>query len=280
MQELLRALIVDDSEHDASFLVRELQQGGFQVDFQRVDTEEGMTAALKASRWDILICDYAMPVFSGPRALAVYQKSGLDIPFFLVSGVVGEHIAVDMLKAGAHYYLKKDELARLTPAVRKELKSAKEARIRRETEATAAYLASLVSTCDEAIIGLTLDGKILNWNSGAQRLYGYTASEMLGCTISCLLPSYRPQDLMEKLELIKAGESVEDFETVHFRKGLIPVEVLVKLSAIRDPENRVIGASAIVKDITERKVEESERLTMIQDLTAALAKANSITGKL
>ena len=276
MQQKLRVLIVEDSETDAFLILRELERGGFNVESERVLTEVGMTNALRTKRWDLVISDYSMPQFNGLQALAVYQQSRVDAPFFLVSGQVGEHIAVDMLKAGAHYYLKKEQLSRLVPAVQNELMAAAERRIRYQTEEAARYLASLVSWCDEAIIGLTLEGKIVSWNLGAERLYGHFAADMLNCPISCVLPQYRPHDILEMLNRIKSDARVEDFETVHIRKGRVPVEVLVKLSPVKNSEGGVIGASAIIKDITQRKVEDAERLALIQDLSTALAKVNSI----
>src|SRR5690348_9139504 len=124
MQDKLRVLIVEDSEADAFFLVRELEQGGYAVEARRVFTEPEMKRALRSQLWDLVISDHSTAQFSSHLALALYQHSGSEAPFFLVSGLMGEHHAVDMLKAGAHYYIKKDQLARLVPAVRRELKAA------------------------------------------------------------------------------------------------------------------------------------------------------------
>lgn len=278
MLEKLRVLLIEDCDKDAFFLVRELELGGFEVEAQRVVTEAEVQRALRSQRWDLVISDHSMAQFSSSAALAAYQASGSEAPFFLVSGLAGEHHAVEMLKAGAHYYLKKDQLARLVPAVRRELKAAAERKIRRQTELTAAYLASLVASCDEAIIGLTLEGKIVSWNAGAERLYGHDAPTMIGCPISSILPRYRPEDLLEMLNQIKNDARVKDFETVHMRKGPARMEVLVKLSAVKNAQGRVIGASAIVKDMTQRKADEEERLVLIRDLSAALEKINTITG--
>jgi len=278
MQDKLRVLIVEDSEADAFFLIRELEQGGYDVEARRVFTEPEMKRALRSQLWDLVISDHSTAQFNSHLALALYQHSGSEAPFFLVSGLMGEHHAVDMLKAGAHYYIKKDQLARLVPAVRRELKAAAERKIRRQTENTSAYLASLVESCDEAIIGLTLEGKVVSWNAGAERLYGHEAAAMIGCPISCILPQYRPEDMLEMLEKVRNDIRVADFETVHIRRGPARVEVLVKLSPIKSAQGRVIGASAIVKDITQRKADDEERLVLIRDLSTALEKVNTITG--
>src|SRR5258708_357115 len=191
MSEPLRLLIVEDSLNDTLFIVRELLRGGFQVSSERVETAAAMKAALKSAHWDIIISDYVLPRFNGAEALAIYKALELDIPFIMVSGVMGEDRAVEMVKAGAHEYVMKDKLQRLVPAVRGELQAAKNRRIRKRTECTAAFLASLVESCDDAIIGKTLNGRIVSWNAGAERLYGYTAREALGRSVQILIPSYR-----------------------------------------------------------------------------------------
>src|SRR5579883_3067896 len=234
----LNVLIVEDSVDDTFFIVRELQRGGFNVDFERVETAAAMQSALKARDWDLVISDYSMPRFGGEAALSIYLHSGLDAPFILVSGTMGEDIAVEMLKSGAHQYVMKDNLARLVSAVQRELRAAHERRIRKQVEATQEYLASIVSCCGDAIIGKTLEGTVVSWNTGAERLYGYTEAEMIGKSISVLCPSSRPEELLEVMERIKQSERVEQLDTVRVRKDGAPVEVSVVVSPIKRSEER------------------------------------------
>src|SRR5207253_4300687 len=161
---------------------------GLNPDLQRVETLGSMREALGAQSWDLIISDYSLPQCGGPAALALYRQKGLDIPFISVSGVIGEETAVEMMKAGAHDYVMKGNLARLAPAVRRELQAAHERRARKEAESGMAHLASIVQSCDDAIIGKTLEGRIVSWNPGAERLYGYTADEMIGQSIAVLSP--------------------------------------------------------------------------------------------
>ncbi len=275
MPSPLRVLIVEDSVDDTFFIVRELQRGGYNVDFERVETPAGMQTALKSRTWDLVISDFSMPLFGGAAALALYKQSGQDVPFILVSGTMGEDIAVEMLKSGAHHYVMKDNLAKLVPAIGLELIASEQRRIFREIEAAHAYLASLVNTCNDAIIGKTLDGTVVSWNTGAEKLYGYTAAEMIGKPISFLCPNYRPEDLMGAMERIRQGEQVETLETVRLRKNGKPVEVSVVVSPIKDRTGQVVGASSVSRDISHRKQEENERLALIQELTAALSDARS-----
>jgi PAS domain S-box-containing protein len=276
MSEPLRVLIVEDSVDDTFFIVRELQRGGFHVEFERVETAASMQAALEVHPWDLIISDYAMPQFGGAAALALYKQQERDMPFIVVSGALGEDFAVEMLKAGAHNYVMKDNLGRLVPAVRQELRAALERRIRRQTDTVSTFLVSLVESCEDAIIGKTLDGIVVSWNAGAERLYGYTASEIVGQSVSKLIPPYRPQELPEILERIQRGEHVEHFETVRLHKSGRPLEVALTISPIKDSSGRVIGASTVARDISRRKQEENERLALIQDLTSALARVNGL----
>ncbi len=115
---MLKLLLVEDSETDAVLLVRSLSKSGYEILHERVDTAAAMQTALEKQAWDAVISDYSMPQFSAEAALALLHKTGLDIPFIVVSGTMGEDTAVAMLKAGAHDYLMKDRLNRLASTVR------------------------------------------------------------------------------------------------------------------------------------------------------------------
>lgn len=269
-----RALLVEDCPQDALLSLRQLECGGLEVEHERVETAAQLKAALEAKPWDFILCDYHLPRFDGLAALALYKETGLDMPFIVLSGVIGEEQAVRLIKAGAHEYVMKDNLAGLAPVVRRELQAAEERCIRRRTEARGAFLVSLVQSCDEAIIGQTLEGSIVSWNHGAQRIYGYSPSEILGSSFSVLIPRYQPWEHPEILQKVGRGEAVARFETVHLDKNGTAIEVSLTVSPIRDPRGRIIGASSLTQDITERKLEEAERLGLIEDLTAALAKMN------
>ena len=134
MNTPLRVLIVEDSEDDACLLVRELRRGGYEPTYERVETADAMTAALREQTWDMVISDYVMPQFSGPSALKLVQEQGIDRPFIMVSGKTGEDIAVAAMKAGAHDYIMKDRLTRLVPAIERELRDAETRLQHRQTE--------------------------------------------------------------------------------------------------------------------------------------------------
>lgn len=107
---IIKVLIVEDSENDSFLMERALVDGGFGVEPLRVDTEKSMREALSSSVWDAIIADYSLPSFSGLRALVIVKELDLDIPFILVSGTIGEELAVEAMKCGAHDYIMKAHL--------------------------------------------------------------------------------------------------------------------------------------------------------------------------
>jgi response regulator RpfG family c-di-GMP phosphodiesterase len=130
----LRVLIVEDSPDDAELLVRELRRGGYDPVFERVETAAAMEAALARESWDLVVSDHSMLQFDSLAALSVLKASHVDIPFIIVSGTIGEELAVETMKAGAHDYLVKGRLARLIPVVARELGDAEVRRERRAAE--------------------------------------------------------------------------------------------------------------------------------------------------
>src|ERR1044071_6556742 len=130
----LRVLVVEDSELDAALLVRALERGGFEATSKVVDTAEAMCQALEQRKWDLILADHAMPQFSAPEALDLVKKKGIDVPFIIFSGHIDEATAVAAMRAGAHDYVMKERLARLVPAVERELREAEVRHAQRRSE--------------------------------------------------------------------------------------------------------------------------------------------------
>jgi len=130
----LRALIVEDSEEDCALLLRTLQHGGYRVAHQRVDTADGLRTMLRENVWDCVIADFSMPGFSGISALKIVRNVDLDIPFIFVSGTIGEEVAVEAMRGGAQDYVLKDNLARLLPAIQREIMDAEMRRDHKQSE--------------------------------------------------------------------------------------------------------------------------------------------------
>ena len=133
---LLRVLLVEDSEDDALLTLHELRKGGFQTEWERVDTRAAMELALASRSWELVICDHVMPGFSSAGALDVMRKGSLDLPFIIVSGVAPEDLVTAAMRQGAHDFISKGNLVRLVPAVKRELKEAALRRDRLQNEVT------------------------------------------------------------------------------------------------------------------------------------------------
>lgn len=135
----IHILIIEDSEEDTLLLVRALQRGGYEPIYERVDTASQMNLALKKKKWDIVVADHAMPQFNATTALGLLKKSGVDVPFIIVSGSIGEEVAVEAMRLGAQDYVMKENLTRLVPAIERELREAEVRRQRRQAEETAQH---------------------------------------------------------------------------------------------------------------------------------------------
>ncbi|MBD0386903.1 MAG: diguanylate cyclase, partial [Nostoc sp. C3-bin3] len=142
MNEPLNVLIIEDSEEDTMLLLHELRCGGFNPIWERVQTDKELRIALNSRTWDVMISDYRLPGFNASAALEIAKQSQKDIPFILVSGTIGEVLAVEMMKAGANDYVMKDNLNRLPEAVRRELR---DAQVRAERKQAQKLLQTLAS---------------------------------------------------------------------------------------------------------------------------------------
>ncbi len=154
----LCVLIVEDSADEAELIVFALETAGYQVTSQRVECLEAMQQALECETWDVVLCDYSMPQFDALRALGLLQAKQLDLPFIMVSGTVGEETAVAAMKAGVHDYVMKDKLARLAPAIEREMKEALIRDERRQALEQLRYRAYY-----DPLTGLPNQARLLEW---------------------------------------------------------------------------------------------------------------------
>jgi PAS domain S-box-containing protein len=154
---------------------------------------------------------------------------------------------------------------------------------RKRDEAALSHLASIVEFSDDAIVSGTLEGVVTSWNAGAERLYGYSATEAIGRPISIIIPPDHPNELLRVLARLKRGEHVQPYETARLRKDGTRVQVSVAISPLRSPSGAVIGASAIGRDITEKKRADAalrEAATLRSVTSLAVAAAHEINNPL
>src|SRR5215475_2754101 len=182
----LRVLVVEDSENDALLLELELQRAGYATTCHRVDNVETMTQALATQPWDLVVADYVMPRFNGLEALALVKSRGLDLPFIVVSGHITDNTAVAAMKAGAHDYVMKDNLTRLGPAVRRELR---EAGLRRESrraderlKAEQVFRNAIENSVPCGITAVDLEGRQVYVNPAFCEMIGWTETELVGAS--------------------------------------------------------------------------------------------------
>jgi signal transduction histidine kinase len=230
----LRVLLVEDSDSDAELILAELERIGYNVTTDRVQTAEAMKAALEHGVWDVVLSDYSLPTFSAPAALDVLKTTTLDLPFIIVSGTIGEETAVSALKRGAHDFLIKGRLARLAPALERELRDvvARRERVRLEEQ--------LRQSQKMEAVGQLAGGIAHDFNNLLTAILGYSA-----------LLRDRLQDMPDLLadleEIRKAGERAADLtrQLLAFsRKQLLEPQVLDLNHIISDVEKmlrRIIG---------------------------------------
>jgi PAS domain S-box-containing protein len=281
-KESLRVLIIEDSPDDAELILHELDHGGYTVTHRRVETASAMKKALVEEPWDLILSDFSMPEFSGTRALAVLKESGIDIPFIIVSGTIGEETAVEALKAGAHDFLVKDRLARLLPAIERELREAETRR--RRTEAEEALRASeerfraLTESANDAVISADDRGNIVYMNGAAERMFGFAASELYGRSLTALMPGrFHEAHRTGFFRFLNTGEPRVAGRTVEFMaQRANGTEFPVDLSLAAWTSAKRTYFTAILRDVSDRKKIEaqlmvSDRMASVGMLAAGVA---------
>ncbi|MEX2283923.1 MAG: response regulator [Gemmatimonadota bacterium] len=276
MAKTLRVLMIEDRGDDALLVIRELtQRGGYRVTSDRVETADTMRAALTQNDWDLVISDYSMPTFNAPAALALLRASGLDIPFIIVSGTVGEEVAVHALKAGAHDFLSKANLSRLVPAVERELREAASRRERRNAEdrlrESTSAMAALFGASPLAIIVIDGRGNVQRWNPAAERTFGWSASEVIGKPVP-FVPESTQGDYRNRLGRVMAGEPIFAEEVERAHKDGRPLRLTISAAPLRDAQDQVSGVMMILADVTEqRRLEEQFRQAQKMEAVGRLA---------
>jgi diguanylate cyclase (GGDEF)-like protein/PAS domain S-box-containing protein len=268
----LRVLVLEDRAEDAELVLHALQRAGLEVDWTRVDDETGYRTHL-VSELDLILADYNLPQFDALHALDILKQAALDIPFIIVSGTVGEEVAVSAMRAGATDYVFKGNLSRLAAAVEREVQACAERKATeaatKKAEESVLRLAAIVESSDDAIFAADLRGTIISWNPAAERLYGYAREEAIGQNAGVLLsPGQPPASDPGYADRLREGQRIDPFETVRVRKDGTQVDVSVSLSAVKDGLGRVTAISVIARDISERK--HAQRALEYQALHDAL----------
>ncbi|MBA2670908.1 MAG: PAS domain S-box protein [Gemmatimonadetes bacterium] len=268
--ETVRLLIVEDNADDALVMLQELRRHGTSVLDRRVQTAAEMRDALATQSWDAILADYSLPSFSAPAALAILKESGQDLPFIIVTGSLGEEVAAECMRAGAHDFICKANLARLAPALEREIR---DAGIRRshssaqaERESSHRRFRALVENLPTAIGLLAADGTISYDSPALSRILGYGCDELTG---TCAFDLVHPHD--REAVVSAFGRSVDAPGGTGFiehrcrhKDGRWVVMRSTAQSHLEDPD---IGAIVVnSQDVTDQKSAETALVTREREL--------------
>lgn len=230
MPTALRLLLIEDNPDDADRLLRQLAQGGYTVAHARIATEAELLDALDSGPWDAIISDYSLPSFSAAAALELVRSRGLDIPYLVLTGTVGEEIAVDLMLAGAHDVILKNQTARLLPSLARELAWAAGRQARRATDAALATAHIALEASHAALLA--------SWDAfveGFVNLLDMRDKETEGHTRRVTVMTVRLARLMGvsngELEDYRRGALLHDIG-----KMGVPDSVLLKAGPLNDEE--------------------------------------------
>jgi PAS domain S-box-containing protein len=278
VQRALRVLNVEDDENDAELMILHLRAAGYDVATRRVENARDMSSALREHEWDVVLSDFSLPRFSAPQALHVLREAALDIPFIIVSGTIAAERALPAMKAGARDFVLKGDLERLVPAIERELREAAGRRARRQAERALAesnerFRLLIEGVTDYAIMMLDPEGHIVSWNTGGERLLGFTENEVVGSSFAVV---FTPEDVRagvparEMEQAIATGRAAED--RWHVRKDGSRWYATGVLSPLWNENGTLRGFSNVLRDITERKRIEDELARRTEELVRSNAE--------
>jgi len=281
VNQRLKVLIVEDSENDAALLEIQLERAGYMPICQRVQTGEELDSELDRQQWDLVIADYVMPQFNGLAALAIVKSKGLDLPFIIVSGHITDATAVAAMKAGAHDYVMKDNLARLGPAVERELREAavRQHRHRSEEELKIehTFREAIENSVPAGITAIDLEGRQTYVNPAFCAMVGWSEAELLGRHPPFI---YWPPEAVEGIadalgRVIQGKTPASGIELRFRRRNEERFDVLLQVTPIKDSFGNITGWVSSASNITERKRAEV-RLAAEHAITRILVNAQSL----
>ena len=248
MTKPLKILIVEDAEDDMLMLLRELRKAGYEPVHERVETAEELKSALDRRPWDIVVSDYQMPKFDGLAALAIVNEQELEVPFIIVSGNIGEDIAVQAMRAGAHDYIIKGNLARFIPAVERELRDAEVRRERKSAEdqlrQSRQKLLETLENISEGFFTIDHEWRFSYANNEAARLWRKPLVDLIGESFWEAAPKERGTIFEELLRKAMGDHAVAVFDAFSPTLG-----IWLEMRAYPGPD----GLAVYFHDITDRK---------------------------
>src|SRR6266540_1481742 len=275
LHHIVQILHLEDNPADAILVEATLRSKGISCQIAKVQTRAEFEAALEQNRFDLIISDFTLPSFDGLSALAIAGRKSPETPFIFVSGTIGEDMAVEALKLGATDYVLKDRLSRLETAVQRAFREAERRAEKRRMAEQLNEKAALLDKAQDAICVTDMRQRLLYWNKGAERLYGWTAEEALGRNASDLLfktGSTAPSEALKSLVLTEEWTGVLRQVTKTDRRIIVESRWTLLRTADGNPKSILL----INTDITEKKELEAQflraqRLESIGALASGIA---------
>ncbi len=260
MERELNILVIEDNPDDALLLKRLFHKEALKAKVTQVETAEAMIEALDSEKWDLVISDYSLPKFSGQEALNIFKSKNIDIPFILVSGTVGEDIAVNMMKSGSHDYIMKTNLKRIVPAIIRELNEVEVRKQRKEAienlKKREEQYRNLVDNMNEGLMQIDKNGYILFANPSLCKMLGYQSDELINKLTWDLLDISNERRLELERDFVNKTEIQGKYEARMIKKNKEIIWVEVSTSNVTDDYGNVVGYMGLIADITKSRAAE------------------------
>ena len=267
----LRVLLVEDSEDDATLVLRTLRRGGYELEWERVQTADELTGALTRGTWDIVLSDYNMPQFDALQALRTLRGQSVHLPFIIISGSIGEETAVAAMRAGANDYVMKTNLPRLVPAVEREVRDAAERQERARTQKALLDLQAKFQTVfhesPDVLMVLDAHGSIRHVNRAVKRTMGYDEAFLIGQPFAVLWPERKRTTAQAVLDGVRQrGSAFYSGPLRRLNGSVCPID----LQASKVPWGHEEATIVTLRDVTERQRAEQRLADEKEQLAVTL----------
>jgi two-component system, cell cycle sensor histidine kinase and response regulator CckA len=253
----MQILHLEDSALDAELIHELLRERWPEFSAVTVKTREDFEQAVRTEEFDLIVSDYSLPAYNGIEALSFARKHCPEKPFIYMSGTIGEERAIEALKNGATDYLIKDRPARLIPAIESAMEQLEQQRAKKRAEKRVRQQASLLDKAHEAICVIDAEGRITYWNASAERLYGWTADEVLGCNRREIVHQHDGDAFdAAHARVLASGEWRGEFSARNVVEEPVVIESFWNL--VSDDEDHNLSILIVESDVTERKRIEAQ----------------------
>lgn len=275
---MLQILLLEDDPVDVELIQTTLKNGGIEANLICVTRRSDFSEILKTQLPDLILSDYVLPSFDGIAALKIAQQFCPQVPFIMVSGMLGEELAIETLKQGATDYVLKQRLERLVPSAKRALRESQERQERLRVEEalrqTDDLLRAIVDASPVGIITLNPEKKVIAWNIASERIYGWQSQEVINQALPVIPPEEQKQ--FERLfQQALQNHTLTNYEFQHLGKNKDLIEISVSLAPLHNAQGNVCGVVMTAIDITTRKRIEAERFNLLKREQTARAEAEA-----